>query len=101
MLARSMASLAMARGIMEREETGPDRLRGRLPAGTRVANKTGTSGTVVANDVGIVSLPGRAGHLALAVFTEDSTTDLAAKARQIADLAGVAHDHFVLAATGR
>lgn len=48
--------------------TGPNRLKGKLPPGVRVAHKTGSL-FVDINDVGIVDLPGDAGHLVIAVFT--------------------------------
>jgi beta-lactamase class A len=54
-----------------------DRIKGRLPPGTPVSHKTGTSGTTkgvtqATNDVGLVTLPdGR--HLAIAIFVSDST----------------------------
>ncbi|MFN0179999.1 MAG: serine hydrolase [Gemmatimonadales bacterium] len=80
--------------IMRREETGRDRIRRLLPAGTRVANKTGSYGTVVANDVGIVDLPDGAGHLVVVVFTEDQAASDVAKERLIADIAKAAYQHF-------
>ena len=60
--------------LMTRVRTGPSRLKGRLPPGTVVAHKTGTT-TVVINDVGIITLPEDGaiqGHLALAVFVTDA-----------------------------
>lgn len=95
------ASTELLLGVMRREETGADRLAGRLPPGTPVASKTGTYGTIVANDVGIVSLPDGAGHLAVVVFTEDPATGIADKSRLIADVARAAYDYFLLAAAGR
>jgi beta-lactamase class A len=80
--------------IMRREETGRDRIRRWLPAGTPVANKTGSYGTVVANDVGIIDLPDGAGHLVVAVFTEDQAASDAAKERLIADITNAAYRHF-------
>jgi beta-lactamase class A len=94
----SPASTDLLLSIMQREETGANRIRGRLPPGVTVANKTGTYGTVVVNDVGIVYLPGGAGHLAIAVFTEDSTTAEGPKERIIADVARAAYDFFALGA---
>jgi beta-lactamase class A len=67
-----------------------------LPAGTIVAHKTGTSGTVdglsrATNDVGLITLPdGR--HLALAVFVSDSTADEATREGVIARTAQAAWD---------
>jgi beta-lactamase class A len=50
----------------------------------------------VVNDVGIVYLPEGAGHLAVVVFAEDSTTSEPAKERIIADIARAAYDFFLL-----
>ncbi len=71
--------------------TGPRRLKGLLPAGTVVAHKTGTSGTVnglthATNDVGLITLPdGR--HLAVAVFVSDAKANEAVRERVIAEIA--------------
>lgn len=78
---------------MERSTTGPRRLRGRLPAGTRVAHKTGTIGTVV-NDAGIVTLPGDRGRIAIAVLTMNVPGGTPAAERAIAQLARAAYDHW-------
>jgi beta-lactamase class A len=63
-------------GWMTNTDTGANRIKGMLPAGTPVAHKTGTSGqndgvTHATNDVGLITLPdGR--RLAVAVFITDS-----------------------------
>ena len=75
-------------------ETGRRRIRGALPRGTRVAHKTGTLRPSVVNDVGIVALPGRAGHLVLAVMLKGSVQDLAVQERAIATVSRVVYDHF-------
>jgi beta-lactamase class A len=74
--------------------TGPRRIKGRLPAGTLVAHKTGTSGTSAGltratNDVGLITLP-NGKHLAIAVFISDSTTDEATREGVIARIAQAA-----------
>ena len=77
---------------------GAKRLKGRLPAGTVVAHKTGTDGTRggltrATNDIGIVTLPdGR--HMAIAVFVKDSTADAAAREGAIARVARAAWDRW-------
>ena len=79
--------------------TGPRRIKGLLPAGARVAHKTGTSQTVkgltrATNDAGIISLPdGR--HLVITVFISDSTADTATRDMVIAKVARAAWDHWV------
>ncbi len=50
--------------ILTRCRTGPGRLPGMLPKGTRIARKTGTGGisegiTVAINDIGVIRLPNR------------------------------------------
>jgi beta-lactamase class A len=77
---------------------GPRRIPGLLPAGTRVAHKTGTARTQdgltrATNDVGIVRLPdGR--HLAVAVFVADSKADEATREAVIARIARAAWDQW-------
>lgn len=63
--------------LMASSVTGPNRIKGLLPAGAPVPHKTGSSGTNekgiadATNDAGIITLPdGR--HIALAVFVSDS-----------------------------
>jgi beta-lactamase class A len=77
---------------LEGTTTGPRRLRGLLPAGTRVAHKTG-SGPVVGgralgtNDAGLVELPGGRGQLAVVVLIKASDRDEATRERAIAEIA--------------
>ena len=61
--------LALLLSILRRCQTGEARLKGLLPAGTEVAHKTGTAAGIN-NDVGIITLPNGAGHIAIAVFIE-------------------------------
>ena len=92
----SAASHALLEDFMATSTPGPNRIKGLLPPGTRVAHKTGTSGTTgqltrATNDVGIVTLPdGR--HLAIAVFVSDSTATQDVRERVIAKLARAAWD---------
>ena len=76
--------------------TGPNRIRGLLPAGTAVAHKTGTSNTVkgitaATNDIGLVTLP-NGGILAIAVFVSDSTDDTQTREAAIAQISRQAWD---------
>jgi beta-lactamase class A len=85
--------------LMSKTRAGPDRLRGKLPSGTPVAHRTGTCGdfgkqNACTNDVGIVTLPGGAGHLVIAVFVRGSDRDLQARERAIAQIARAAYDHW-------
>lgn len=82
--------------ILERTQTGENRLKGLLPAGTVVAHKTGTIGRAV-NDVGILYLPGDAGRVVISVFTLGHVgTETARNERLIADLARTTYDFFLL-----
>ncbi|HKP85643.1 MAG TPA: class A beta-lactamase [Blastocatellia bacterium] len=94
----STSSRALLMQWMTESPTGPRRIKGLLPAGTVVAHKTGSSGTVrgltrATNDVGIITLPdGR--HLAVAVFVSDSRADAAAREGVIAKIAQAAWDFW-------
>ena len=56
--------------IMGRCETGASRLQARLPTATPLAHKTGTIPQVAMNDVGVITLPGDGGQVALCVFVK-------------------------------
>ena len=81
-------------GFMGRAVTGDRRLRAGVPAGTPVADKTG-SGPSTTNDVGIVTLPGDGGHLALAVLLDGSTLPGEKQEGLIAEVARAAYDAHV------
>jgi beta-lactamase class A len=89
-------SRAILLNEMTNSTPGAKRLKGLLPAGTRVAHKTGTDGTVngmtrATNDIGIITLPGGR-HLAIAVFIKDSTADEATREATIANIAKTVFD---------
>ena len=81
--------------MMDRCQTGKARIKGLLPQGTDVAHKTGTLGGV-ADDVGIMTLPGDDGHVAITVFTKSNTKPEEAAERAIAEVARTIYDYFVL-----
>ena len=81
--------------IMLRCETGAMRLKGLLPPEVPVRHKTGSLGLGVANDVGIIDLPDGAGRVVVAVFVKESTRDVAAQERAIAQIARAAYDYFL------
>jgi beta-lactamase class A len=81
--------------MMDRCQTGKSRIKGLLPQGTDVAHKTGTLGGV-ANDVGFMTLPGDAGHVAISVFTKASNKPEEAAEKAIAEIARTVYDYFVL-----
>jgi len=88
--------------VMERSRTGLKRLRGQLPAGTRVLDKTGTGPKGSAtNDVGIVALPNDGGHVAIAVLIIGSEHSVDAQERAIADIARAAFDRYALRSPAR
>jgi beta-lactamase class A len=92
----SRASRSLLLDLMLKSKPGPRRIKGMLPAGTPVAHKTGTSGTVegltrATNDVGLITLPdGR--HMAVVVFVSDTRTDADVREGVIAKIARAAWD---------
>jgi beta-lactamase class A len=86
-------------GWMATTPRGAQRIQGRLPAGTAVMHKAGTSGTDdgvahATNDIGLVALPdGR--RLAIAVFVTDSRADEATRDAVIAKIARAVWDEAV------
>jgi beta-lactamase class A len=82
-------------GMMERCQTGRARIKGMLPQGTLVAHKTGTLGGV-ADDIGVITLPGDAGHVAISVFTKASLKPQEASEKAVAEVARTVYDYFVL-----
>lgn len=84
--------------LLTETPTGPDRIKGMLPAGTVVGHKTGTMGNekgkfAAYNDAGIVLVPG-GNDFAIAVFINDSNEDEKTNARVIAEISRAAYDHF-------
>lgn len=72
-------SRAWLRETLAGTKTGPKRLKGQLPEGTRVEHKTGTGGDVdgvgiATNDIGIVTLPDGQ-RFAIAVLTSGTKGD--------------------------
>jgi beta-lactamase class A len=91
----SEESSAQLLDIMYRCQTGAARIKGLLPPGTRVAHKTGTLGQSTC-DVGIIDLPGDAGHLVAAIFVKEATESAANRERTIAEIARTLYDCFLL-----
>ncbi|MCX6597142.1 MAG: class A beta-lactamase [Acidobacteria bacterium] len=95
----SPASTALLLDILARCQTGDARVKGILPAGTTVGHKTGSmggaTGATVTNDVGIMTLPNGAGHLAIAAFVKGTPAPLADRERVVAEFARAAHDFFL------
>jgi beta-lactamase class A len=83
--------------IMQRCQTGEGALKGMLPPGVVLAHKTGTLAEVVSNDVGILYLPGDAGHLAIAVCVKSPEANAEASSvcqRVIAHIGRAVYDYF-------
>jgi beta-lactamase class A len=84
---------------MQEASSGAERIKGELPAGTIVMQKTGSSGTrdglaAATNDIGLITLPdGR--RLAIAIFVTDSKADDATRDSVIARIAKAAHDESI------
>ena len=99
--ALSDSSSALLTRFLVETTRGNGRLRGELPAGTVVAHKPGSSGTLkgltaATNDIGIMTLPdGR--HLAVAVFLTDSKADDATRDKVIAGVGRAAWETWVAA----
>ncbi len=91
----SETSQALLWKWMVETTTGPQRLKGLLPAGTVVAHKTGTSGvragkTAATNDIGVIQLPdGR--PLLVAVLVKDSSESTRTNEAIIAQIAQAAY----------
>lgn len=82
------------REMLQQSTTGPNRLKGLLPPSTVVAHKTGTWGEAAMNDVGVITLPGGAKHIAIAVFVSGSTKETPIVERAIAEMARAVYDHW-------
>ncbi|MBA4751078.1 MAG: class A beta-lactamase [Sphingopyxis sp.] len=93
--ALSPESTKVLTAIMERCRTGAERLPGQMPPGTVIAHKTGTIGGTV-NDVGMITLPGDAGQIVIAVFVKESSRPTADRERAIAEIARTVRDHYLL-----
>lgn len=69
------------------------RIAGRLPHGTAVANKTGTLGTIF-NDAGVVYLPDNLGQYVICVFSKGQELNYEGN-EPIAQISKIAFDYFV------
>jgi beta-lactamase class A len=50
----------------------------------------------VVNDVGIITLPGKAGHVALSVFTKGSSRAEEVSEKTVAEISRTIYDYFAL-----
>lgn len=86
--------------VMVGTETGGGRIKGKLPSGTLVAHKTGTSAppdesgvTVAINDIGIVTLPNN-NHFVMSVFVANSKESYETNEKIIADITKFVWNYF-------
>ena len=79
---------------MQRSQTGEMRLKGMLPPGTPVAHKSGSLGGST-NDVGIITLPEDAGHVAIAIFVKASRKEMPEREKAIAEMARAIYDFYL------
>lgn len=82
--------------------TGKNRIKGQLPKGTSVANKTGWSGTnketgitAAVNDIGVVFLP-NGNYFLISVFVTESREDFKTNAKIISDIAKATYDFYTM-----
>lgn len=92
--ALSPENTALLLDIMERCQTGRNRIKGMLPPGIAVQHKTGTIGGTT-NDVGIIALPDGAGHVIAVVLVKESKNDVEERERAIAQIARAIYDYFL------
>jgi beta-lactamase class A len=93
--ALSPAGTEVLLGAMGRCVTGLSRLRGQLPAGTDVKDKTGTIGGTV-NDVGIITLPEGRGRIVIAVYIKKSTKPVPDREHVIAEIGRSVYDYMLI-----
>ena len=90
----SPESTTLLKDTMLACETGTLRIRGMLPPGIEVANKTGTIGGTT-NDVGVITLPDYAGQVIIVVFVKDSKLEVPEREKVIAQISRAAYDYFL------
>lgn len=85
--------------LMEGNSRGTTLIKGQLPDGTKVAHRTGMSGTdenglqIALNDAGIIALP-NGNHFAIAIYLNNITEKKEVSEKIIADIAKVTWDYF-------
>jgi len=97
--ALSPASTDTMRAMLERTTTGAGRLRAGLPKPVKLAHKTGTGWslgdhTAAVNDVGVITLPGGGGRVAIAVLIRDVRGPVPRAEKTIAEVAKAVFDSW-------
>jgi beta-lactamase class A len=95
--ALSPAGTDTLEAMMTRCSTGSARLRAGLPEPVRLAHRTGTGGpwndhSHAVNDVGVFTLPGGGGQVAIVVLIRDAHGSLSNTEKTIADVARAVFD---------
>jgi beta-lactamase class A len=80
--------------IMRGCRRGAMRLMAILPPGTPVAHKTRIL-TGFTLDLGIITLPSNAGHIAITAYIKNSSKDLANNERVLAEVGRMVYDSFL------
>lgn len=80
--------------VMGRCRTGAARLRALLPASAKLANKTGSIGSIT-NDVGVLTLSPDRTPIAMSVYYVDSDRGLEDRERVLAQIGRLIFDHFM------
>lgn len=81
--------------VMSRTVTGEQRIRARLPPGTKYASKSG-SGAGSAVDVGYLTLPDGRGTVALTAFVMASPLSMAEREAVLVDIGRLLGDYFTV-----
>ena len=81
--------------ILNRCETGAQRIRKLLPRGAKYASKTGTLGLGLVADVGILQPKGTKRRVAVAVYALSRDGSDRDRNRAIQKVGRALHDHFV------
>lgn len=95
----SQSTNDLLKNMMFKTSTGNNKLRAGLPANTKIAHKTGSSGqnveglTIAENDAGIVYLPNGKTY-AIAVLVSDSKESPEANTKIIADISKTVYNYF-------
>jgi beta-lactamase class A len=92
----SPASTALLFDIMSRAQTGHARIKGFLPKGTRVSQKTGTftTGSTTGN-VAVVHLPDGLGELVITAYIKKDNRNIAERELVMANIGRAAYDYFL------
>lgn len=96
----SKTSTSFLMKAMTETTTGPNKIKGLLPKNTKVAHKTGLSGTneegitAASNDVGIITLP-NGEHVAVVIFVAHTKLDEKSRDAAMAKISKKAYDYFL------